>query len=193
MASPNTQYDFILNDPMQKPKRQLPLPQFPRNVWLMIFVSVGVLLIAVVFSLVNSGKKVSSDKYVETLSRGNEIDRVSKLAEPLLQDASTQSLAATTESVMESSNSEIGSYLVAKKVKLAKGAVDAYQDNRIDEQLKTAATTNSIDTLYLQYLQNALPGYQAAAKAAYNKSLDADKPTFSDAYYNSQEILAAAK
>jgi hypothetical protein len=187
--SNNAQYDFILKDP-QQPQKKLPIPQLPKLVWVIIFATIGLLFLVIVLALVSGGKKTSSDVYLQTLGKGQEIIRVSKIAESLSKDPTTKGMSATTQAVITSTNLQINKYLTSKKIKVPKGTLESYIDNKIDDQLQQASLTNSVEAAYSKYLKAALTDYEDTTSSAYQKVTVANsKNTFSDAYWNASTIL----
>jgi len=168
--SPNPDFDFMLKD-QPKAGRRLALPDMPRPVKIILGVIAAIVVLIIIFSLVSGRGKVDTKPYMDVLARGQETLRVTSYVQTLkLQDPQVQSLAATVSSALASDKQQIIAYLQTNHVKVDPKALATDADKTTDTNLQTASQNNNLDSVYQNYLRNALIEYENDIRAAYQKA-----------------------
>lgn len=188
--SPNPNYDFILKDQPQPKKSLMPSFGMPKKALGILLGTILVFLVVVVLATVLKGGG-NSTPMVEVLGKGQEILRVTKLVEPLAQDADTQGLAATTDAAFSSQLSQVSAYLAKANIKTDAKSLAVYQNKNTDAQVRAAAQDNSLAIFYAGYLKQDLSRYQTSLKASAKGASAARLQILNDAYVSTQTLLSA--
>lgn len=185
-ASPNPQYDFILNEQKQPPKsrfgffQKLPKPAI-------IILGVGILFIAILLIIGLSGSDSSQPQpLIRAAGRAQEISRISGLVKSQSKDPDTQSLAATAEMVLSSEQSQL------RRV----GAISAeqaavYQNKKTDEELAKAARENRLEEVYISYLRTNLNTYKTNLQSALEAAANNARTAIDSALKNVDTLLSS--
>jgi hypothetical protein len=164
--SPNPQFDFMLKDQPQ-PRRSL-MPSLPKPAKIALIVVGGIILLIIVYSLLSSRGKGSSQSFIGAAARAQETLRITALAQQQnLQDPQTQALAATVSAALSSDEQQIIGYLANNHIKPSKAQLAAALDRTSDTSLQTAAQNNNLDVAYINYLRGALAHYETDLQNAY--------------------------
>lgn len=168
--SPNPNFDFMLKD-QPKTNRGFNMPNLPKPVKIGLGIIVGLILIAIVGSLLSGRNSGKSQSFAGVMARASETIRVTAAAQQLqLQDPQTQALAATVNASFSSDQQQISAYLAGNHIKVSKAQLAADTDKTTDSSLQTASQNNGLDAAYVSYIQGALTKYETdlenAAKGA---------------------------
>lgn len=163
-------YGFIVNNP-PKPPRKNPFAGLTTK--MRIIVIVGGLVVVLIFgmllsSLFNQGSKAQTQRMIDVATIQSEIVRVSTIAEKEVRSSSTLDYASTTRLSVQSSQVELAKKLDKRGVgqkKLAKLQEQA-KNQKSDQALDEAKSSNRYDETYLKIINEALSNYQKSLVAA---------------------------
>ncbi|MEX2006713.1 MAG: hypothetical protein WD877_00855 [Candidatus Saccharimonadales bacterium] len=179
---PSDQYNFILNNQSKPPGRfRLPVPNLPKPAKIILGAVLGLFAFIIIYSIF-FGSGGNRQPLADAIGRSTEIVRVTEIAKADLSDTNL-ALAATTQSVLSSNNSQLTKY--------ASGEATSYLDNSIDAQLASAASNNQLDSTYIAYLVENLTAYDSALAAASQNASEDVRPLLDEARRSIQTILSA--
>lgn len=192
-TSPDPKFDFMLNN-SAPPKRGLPLPSFSKPVKIILGVVLAVVLLIIISSALSGRNKGATQPVINTVARGQEILRVTLLAQQQfhLQDPTIQASAATVSAALASDHQQLISYLTKTGTKLSKLQLAADSDKTTDSQLQSASQNNNLDQAYITYVQQALAKYQVDLQIAYKVVGPKGKIIIKSAYDGTSTLLSTA-
>ena len=190
-ASPDPSFDFILNDQQkQRSGRKFSLSGLPKPV-IFSLVAVVLLLVVTAIGLVARGGGSNTDLLTTAAGQAREISRVSALVETQTKDPDTQSLAATTKTVLASHQSQLTGHLSRVGVKVDPKEFILQQNKNTDQQLQQAAVENKLEQTYHSYLKSSLAEYLNNLQKAYPSLSDKGKVLVTDAFNSGRTLLSA--
>lgn len=187
--SPDHQFDFMLKQ-NQPATKGLGMSKLPKP----LVVGIGIILLiilAITISSVLSGRKNgASQPIIDSVVRGEEVIRVTKVVQTLgLQDPSTNAASYTVLAALSSDHTQLSKYLVNLKAKLSLAQLAADTDKTIDAQMQSAQQNNNLDQAYISYLQLYLPKYQHDLQIAYQSAPGPKGKTILKMAYDSETAL----
>lgn len=187
-ANPNP-YGFILDSQHpSEPKPRHPPSRLKKLAFMVGGGAVGLILLIILASVILGGGGASKD-LISALARGQEITRVSTIAQPQLRDSDLQGLAATTIVSLTSQQAQISTYLKSTGSKIDQKTLAQYHNSKTDSDFKTAAINGNLATAYTQYLKQNLEAYAASLQAAYKNGSSKTKTTVAPALISAQTLL----
>jgi hypothetical protein len=191
-ASPNPQYDFIMNSGQQPKKGWLPNLGLPRPVQYGLAAVLVLIVLIISWALLFGGKSGSTQEIISLMARAQEISRVSTLAGQQTQDSNTKALAATVNSALGSQETQLKNYLSIAGQKIDSKLLAADQNSAIDTQLQSAVQNNNLESTYINYLSDNLTAYKSSITSEFTKTSSSQlKAILSDAYDSVQTILSS--
>lgn len=189
-TSPTPQYDFILKNG-QAPKKgfSLPMPNLPKPILYGLGIFIGLIVFAIVASLLTSGGATNVLDYTAVQARAQEIVRVSTNVETLAQDAPTQDLATTALNVLGNEQTRLGTYLTAQHIKISTVAEAGDKNTATDTLMQNASTNGNLNSVFASYLKTQLGLYQGELQAAYKVAGPNGKILLNSDYSSIQTIL----
>lgn len=189
-TSPDPQFDFMLKNNQQS-KRGFSLPRLPKPAKIALAVIVGLILLIIISSLLSGRKSGSTQPIINSVARGQEILRVTTLAQQQLhlQDPATQALAATVFGALSSDQQQLKSYLANNKTKISTALLSADLDKTTDAQLQSASQNNNLDTTYVSYLKDSLAKYETALQTAYKSAGPKGKTIIKSSFDSTKTLL----
>jgi hypothetical protein len=184
---PANPYDFLL-DQEQKPKKSL-LPNMSGPVLVLGAGIVFIILIIIISALFLGKNKTSSGTILEVIGRAQEISRINTLEQPQLKDAATADLLATAQLALISEQTQLNDYAKTHKIKINPKKLEIYQNSQTDAQLHAAAQSNTLDSAYKAYLQQALNEYSDSLGKAYQGTKKPELQAILKEAYNSTQTL----
>ena len=164
--APGPDYSFILQG-NQKPKKRfsMPKPNLPKPIAIGLLVVILLFLLIIVYALLTRSSSPSG--LATVAARAQEISRVSALVQQQATDTNLQSLAATTQTTMNSDVAQIQNYLTSSGgKKISSGALALDKDSSVDSQVQSAAQTGSLASFYNKYLKDNVATYQTDLQTA---------------------------
>jgi hypothetical protein len=188
--SPDPKFDFMLKD-NQPAKRGLALPNMPKPVKIILAAIIGVILLIIIYSLLSGRSSGATQPVINSMARGQETLRVTKLVQQLQpQDPTTQALAATVSAALSSDQAQLKSYLAANHTKPSAALLAADADKSADTQLQSASQNNSLDAAYAAYLKTNLAKYQTDLQTAYQSAGPKGKAILKVAFDSTTTLLS---
>ncbi len=161
----NNPYDFITNPGPAAKKSWIPSGNSTGQ--RLLIVSVGLLIIVIIFAIVASliGGAGQGDKQVllSAALQQQELIRVAGVAEEKTRGNSAKDLATTVKMTLQSDQSELQA-IVKKSVKLDAKTLATSRNAETDKLLTAAEQTNRFDEFYTQYTKEELTKYQSTLK-----------------------------
>ncbi|PJE65724.1 hypothetical protein COU91_00180 [Candidatus Saccharibacteria bacterium CG10_big_fil_rev_8_21_14_0_10_47_8] len=186
--SPNPSYDFIYKDP-PKPKRgPFKLPNMPKPMLLLVGGVIVLVLVIIIAVIVGRGSN-DSQKYIELMSRSQEIVRVSDIVKPLTKNTDTLSLIATTEAALSSEQSSLSNYLATNGTKVGVKDLTLYLDKTSDDKIQAATQNNNLDSTYAKYLKDQLNSYLSQLQSTHKVAGKNAKVILDNAISSTETIL----
>lgn len=186
--SPNPNFDFIMKD-APKSKRNFGLPALPKPALIAIGVVIIIFLIIIASSLFGGSGNSNTDKIYGLLSDAGKIVATSDEAISSAHDPDTINVAATTKAVLTGEQQQLQKYISDKGIKIDSKKISGTIDTDVEAKLKTAATSNNYDQVFLNYLKSAMNSYQADLQSNYQTADSNLKTILSNAYNNNAIIL----
>ncbi|MCA9329829.1 hypothetical protein KDA11_04240 [Candidatus Saccharibacteria bacterium] len=188
------QYDFILNNEQNQPKKSFNLFNGGSKVQrIFLFAGAGTLMLIVVmlaYSMLSSGDKSQSERLLSIAQQQTEIIRVTGLAKNKARSTATQSLASTTSITIQSSKNDITELLKKSRVKVNDKIFNSAIDPRTDETLESASLNNRYDQVFTEIVTAELKSYQLKLKEAFdNTSSKAQKEALEKSYNSVSTLL----
>lgn len=188
--TPSPNYDFIYKEP-PKPKRKiLKLPSMSGPVRLLVGAGV-VLIVVIIFGIIASRGGSDGQKYIELMSRSQEIVRVSNAVKPLTKNTDTLSLIATAEAALSSEQSSLSNYLSSAGEEVDEKKLTLYLDKTSDDKIETAGQNNNLESTYAQYLKGQLNSYLGQLQSAFKTADQEAKPILESAINSTKALLSS--
>jgi lipopolysaccharide export LptBFGC system permease protein LptF len=162
-------YEFILSGPPQKPgfgggsqKKRILIVAAGGAVLLMVFM--------LVFSLIFSGGKGSTETLLSIARQQSELIRVANEGAQRARGPQAQNLAMTTKLSLTSAQQDLQAYIKSQGIKVKQKELAAPPNSRTDAELTAAEQDNRFDEAFTALMQQQLTAYQAALKQAYDET-----------------------
>jgi len=190
-ASSSNPYGFILDTQHQSEQKPKRMPTNLGKLTLMIGAGgLGLVFLIIIAVAIIGGGGASKD-LISALARGQEIARVSALAQPQLRDTDLQGLAATTIISLTSQQAELSAYLKSSGTKIDTKSLAMFYSSKTDSDFKNAASNGNLPRVYTEYLKQNLGAYTTSLRAAYKSGSKNTKAKVAPAILSSQTLLAA--
>lgn len=171
----NDPYGFIMNSPQKQANK--PIGMGAR----IAVVAGGVLLLIIVAiignSLLSSGQKAQTQRYIELAQTQTEIIRITTLADKKAKTLNTRSYAVTTRVSLESSQKSTTAILNKRGIKEKKltKLLSASKNPKTDAALEEATKNNRFDETFNKLLNTQLANYQKQLNDAASGASKKDK------------------
>ncbi len=173
-SAPAQTFDFMLKD-QSKPKKFFGLGGGMGAPAKILLGATGVLIIILAAAVFLGGGKTNSQQLLDLMAQSQEILRVTELEKQQLKDQNVLNLAATTEAVLASQQSDFSAYLTAQKIKYKPSVLATHTNEATDAQLQAAAQNNNLDDAYVIFLNNTLKTYQASLNTVFGATKGKDR------------------
>lgn len=185
-----TPYDFIMNPGQKRPKFDLGGgSQRTRIIQVVVGAIILVLIGVVLFSVISSGNKSSTESFVSLAASQQDIIEITKLGSTAVRDQQLLGKSASVSLLLTSQNN--GTVAVIKKQgnKNPAKQIASLQVKTYTKTLSEAQSNGNYDSVYLALLTNRIDEYRTRLQAAYvNAPNEATKKQFSE-YYQQLEVL----
>jgi hypothetical protein len=166
--NPNSPYEFILS-PAKPPKRHISLGD--NNLALRIAIIVGgaillLILILIIFSALQP-KNTDKSSLISIAETEDELVHIATQGENDGTQQVTKNLAITTEYSITSQQQGIVKLLANNGTKISTKDLKIKQSAATDQELASAVTTSTFDSVFIQVLQSQLNSYSASLKQLY--------------------------
>lgn len=169
-------YDFILNP--EKPKKTHKFGFGGNNLFKTIAFILGgtfiLMLIATIAINLLAPKTLKKEDVIGLAQTQQELIRVSNEATGSAVQQTTKNLAATVQYTITTQQQATLKVLLAKGVNVEKKQLELKQNADTDQQLTTATSTSTFDTVFTQIIENQLNSYASNLKQLYEQT-GADK------------------
>lgn len=164
-------YDFILNP--EKPKKLRKFGFGGNNLFKTIAFILGgafiLMLIATVAANLLAPKTLKKEDVIGLAQTQQELIRVSNEASGSAVQQATKNLAATVQYTITTQQQASLELLTTKGVKVEKKQLELKQNADTDQQLATATSTSTFDTVFTQIIENQLNSYASNLKQLYEQ------------------------
>lgn len=164
----------------------------PKPVLLLIGVIIVLILVFIIAAIVGRGSN-NSQRYIELMSRSQEIVRVSEIVRPATKNADTLSLIATTEAALSSEQSNLSNYLATNGTKVSIKNLVLYLDKTSDSKIQAAIQDNNVDSVYVEYLKGQLNTYLGQLQNAHKVAGPKAKFILDNAISSTEVLLKSAQ
>lgn len=186
--APKNPYEFIMAPPEQT-KRAPGLAGFGGKLPIILGGILGILILVIILAIVFGGKDKGPTVQLASLSaEQQEIIRVSDLVLDLSRDPATLATASTVKSSIITEQKRAIELLGLQGGQLQKGQINSKLSRKNDENINSAAQSNTLEQAYKEYLKKSLGDYKADLKALYVIGGPNTK-TFADNAYKSSDLI----
>ncbi len=182
-------YDFILNQG-QKPKRSLGGSSKQVRI-IMVAVGFFALLVGilVVFSIISSAGKGSTDNLVKLAQQQTEIARVAAIGVEKGGSSDTKNLAITTQLSLKTSAANTIALLSKQGHKVKEQTLALAQNSQTDTQLDSAAASNTFDETFTKLIKAQLASYRTTLQNDFNATSKTSERQLLQDSFNSVVII----
>lgn len=163
-----------------------------------LIVAGGALLLIIVawifMATAFKGASLDTASLITITQQQNELSRISADATKNAEAATTINFAANTELSLESSQSNILSFMKKNGKKVDNKTLLLTKSTKTDTQLAEAKASGTYDAVYLEIAQSQLTHYSQSLKSAFNNaSGSTERQLLSNAYSQAQLLLEQSK
>lgn len=182
-------YAFIMSP--QKPARRRFSLGGGNNFGMTIAIIAGgaLLLMLILAIIVNSLGGGNKGNLISLAQTQNELSRVSQQAVSSATQQTTKNLAVTIDLSMSSQQQGTLALLGKRGVKVSPKDLRLKQNATTDQQLASAKTTSTFDSVYTQIMQQSLNDYANTLKQMHDTSKSKSERELTSDYYTQTQLL----
>ena len=183
-------YAFITNEPKKKRNFNLFSPQvsFQKRLFIILGGGIVLIILIIIFSSLLSPKTKTTGLVTIGQEQGNLV-ALSTAASSTVSQQVTKNLAVNIILGLTSDQLRVVSYLNSAGKKVSVASLTTSQATTLSQQL-SSAPANTVDSLYVQLVQNLLTGYITTLKQVYSSGATVKQKVLLSNFYNSANLLS---